>query len=78
MALLDTQDGVRWDGPDAPVQTPDDALAIHVHNHLSNGMGGIDWAGLPLVVELLGVIDIEMLLHRLLVIRSHTPDTTSP
>lgn len=36
-------------------------------------MGGIDWAGLPTVCTLLGVTDVEDLLHRLLVIKTHKP-----
>lgn len=35
-------------------------------------MGGqIDWAGLPLVADLLGVDDLEMLITQLLTIRDH-------
>ncbi len=48
-------------------------LALRTWNLLSNGMGGIDWAGLPLVVALLGITDIEGLLHRLQVIKTHRP-----
>lgn len=36
-------------------------------------MGGIDWAGLQVVVALLGVEDVEDLLFRLEVIRMHKP-----
>lgn len=36
-------------------------------------MGGLDWAGLPVVVELLGVEDIEALLLRLATIKHHSP-----
>lgn len=36
-------------------------------------MGGIDWAGVPLVAEFLGVRDLEMFLHRLTVIKLHRP-----
>ncbi|MCW7542019.1 hypothetical protein OOT46_29920 [Aquabacterium sp. A7-Y] len=36
-------------------------------------MGGLDWAGLLLVVELLGVSDVEALLHRLHIIKTHRP-----
>lgn len=36
-------------------------------------MGGLDWAGLPVVVELLGVDDIEALLLRLATIKHHRP-----
>ena len=42
-------------------------------NHLANGMGGIDWSGLPYVVAALGVDDVAGLLHRLLVIKLHRP-----
>lgn len=40
-------------------------------NLLSNGMGGIDWAGLPVAVTLFGVRDVEGLMHRLALIKSH-------
>lgn len=36
-------------------------------------MGGFDWAGLPLVIELLGVVDVEALIDRLLIIKTHRP-----
>ena len=33
-------------------------------------MGGeIDWAGLPVVVELLGIADVELLVKQMLLIR---------
>ena len=42
---------------------------------LANGMGGIDWAGLPLAAAYFGVRDVEGLLHRLYVILTHSkPD----
>lgn len=34
-------------------------------------MGGLDWAALPIVVEVLGVADPERLLHQLVTIREH-------
>jgi len=37
-------------------------------------MGGIDWAGLPMVVALLGIVDVERLMQQLLVIKNHRPD----
>jgi hypothetical protein len=40
---------------------------------LANGMGGLDWAGLPLVCEWLGVDDVDGLLLRLSVIKAHKP-----
>lgn len=40
-------------------------------NLLANGMGGIDWAGLPLVCGWLGVQDAEGLMQRLALIKAH-------
>lgn len=40
-------------------------------------MGGLDWSGLPYVCELLGVQDVEQLIERLLVIKTHKPDEDS-
>lgn len=48
-------------------------MAIRIFNGLSNGVGGLDWAGLPLLVTYHGVRDVEGLLHRLLVIKGHRP-----
>lgn len=48
-------------------------LAMRCWNLLANGMGGIDWAGLPLAVEWLGVTDVDGLIHRLQVIKAHKP-----
>ena len=37
-----------------------------------NMLGGtIDWQGLPVICELLGITDVEMLLYELMVIRNH-------
>mgnify|MGYP006958834259 CR=1 FL=1 len=36
-------------------------------------MGGIDWAGFPLLVAKFGVDDVEGLIDRLLVIRGYEP-----
>jgi len=41
-------------------------------------MGGLDWAGLPLVVELLGIADVEHLIDALLAIKLHKGDDESP
>lgn len=41
---------------------------------LSNGMGGLDWAGLPLVAELLGIDDLEAFIRQLMTIKTHRPD----
>jgi len=35
-------------------------------------MGGIDWAGVELIAEMLGVRDIELLIHQLGIIRDWT------
>jgi hypothetical protein len=36
-------------------------------------MGGLDWAGLGLMVEMFGIEDVEGLIQRLLIIKSHVP-----
>jgi hypothetical protein len=51
----------------------DDIVASRGYALLANGMGGLDWAGVPLVAQLLGVTDFEMFLHRLTVIKLHRP-----
>lgn len=56
----------------------EDLLALRAYNLLANGMGGIDWAGVPLVFALLGVADPEPMLHRLGVIKLHRPPTKAP
>lgn len=40
-------------------------------------MGGIDWAGLPIVCEMLGVSDPELLIFHLVAIRDHQNATRS-
>lgn len=57
-----------------PAATHGDIAASRAYALLANGMGGLDWAGLPLVAEMLGVTDIEMFVHRLSVIKLHRPD----
>lgn len=39
---------------------------------LANGMGGVDWAGLGLAVEVLGVQDVEELVDALVTIKTHS------
>lgn len=34
-------------------------------------MGGIDWAALPIVVEMLGIEDVDRLVRQLVTIREH-------
>lgn len=48
-------------------------MALLVQNYLANGMGGLDWSGFDLIVEKLGIEDVEGLLDRLLVIKTHRP-----
>ena len=50
-----------------------DREAIRAWNLLGNGSGGIDWAGMPLVCELLGVEDLESFMLRIEIIKNHTP-----
>ena len=71
--MLDAQAGIQYRGEPPPEPTDADLLAVRVWNMLANGMGGIDWRALPLPVELFGITDIEGLIHRLLVIKSHNP-----
>lgn len=54
---------------------PDPAhrLAIRGWRLLSNGMGGLDWAGLPTVIALLGIDDPEPFIHQLMVLKTHRP-----
>ena len=74
MALLDAQSGVQFEGETAPDPDPAHFIAVRAWRLLSNGMGGIDWAGLPVVTEMLGIEDVQELIGRLLVIRSYKPE----
>jgi hypothetical protein len=42
-----------------------------VYTALKNGHGGLDWAGLPVMCDWLGINDMAGLLHRLLLIKSY-------
>lgn len=48
-------------------------MVVRAWNYLADGSGGIDWGGLPLVAELLGVDDIAALMHGLVAIKLHRP-----
>jgi hypothetical protein len=74
--VLDAQAGVQYEGEDPPIPSHDDAIAIEIWNLLHNGSNGFDWAGLPFVVQLYGVDDVEALVRRLLVIKTHQPPET--
>jgi hypothetical protein len=71
-ALLDAQAGIEFEGEAAPQYDADSRLAIKAWNYLACGPSAIDWAGVPIVAELLGIEDLEGLLHRLLVIKTHS------
>lgn len=73
--MLDGLAGVQLEGEAPPVASPEDRLAMTAWKYLSTDGGSIDFAGLPLVVELLGIDDVEGLLLRLLVIKHHAPPT---
>lgn len=63
MAWLD-----RRKSPVPPGPVPDGAaLAVVAWNML----GGLDWAGLPIIAEILGIEDLEMLVAQLIVLRDH-------
>lgn len=41
-------------------------------------MGGtIDWAALPVIVEMLGVHDVDLLIRQLIVMRDHLNESTN-
>jgi hypothetical protein len=48
-----------------------DRLAFRVFNLLADGMGGLNWQGLPLMCGWLGAADIEGLMERLAIIKTH-------
>jgi hypothetical protein len=50
-------------------------MAQQISMALSNGMGGIDWAGLPLFVALHDVHDVEGLVDRMLTIKHYRAPT---
>lgn len=57
-----------------------DAAAIRCWNLLSTGQGGIDLGQLELAMEWVGLnhaSDVDGLLHRLYLIRTHTPQALS-
>ncbi len=54
--------------------TEAERAAITAWNLLSTGSGAFDLGALPVVVELLGVQDVEGLIDRLLIIKLHRPE----
>lgn len=69
-ALLDVGSGIQLEGFEVP-DDPQLVLAIKAWNLLSNGTGGIDFYGLPVVADMLGIESTETLLDLILVIKSH-------
>ena len=59
---------MEYEGEARPVANDHEQLAFKVHAMLRNGQGGIDWSGFDLATQWLGVEDVDMLIHRLLVI----------
>ena len=52
--------------------------AIQCWNLMQNGMGGCDWAALPMACELYEVDDVEAVIERLLIIKNHKPAADAP
>jgi hypothetical protein len=48
-------------------------VAFLIYRLLANGMGGVNWEGLPLWCGYLGVQDVDGLMQRLVAIRMHAP-----
>ena len=68
--------GAQYEGEEAPTADPLHTVAIEGFQMLSNGTGGIDWAGLPIVAALLGVADLEAFARHLITIKTYRPDKT--
>ena len=47
---------------------------VKAWNLLSNGSGAMDWSGLPVVVEMLGIADPARLITSIQLIKEHRPD----
>lgn len=75
---MDAQAGIQFEGETPPSASPADQLAIRAYNLLTDGMGGLNWAGLPLVAGWLGIQDLDALLARLEVIKLHRPAEEAP
>ncbi len=50
---------------------------MQVFNAVANGMGGIQWGDVPLFAAVYGVQDVEGLIDRLLVLKTHRPTTSN-
>ena len=68
-------DGVQFEGEPLPDTDPMDAAAIRCWNLLATGHGGVDLSRIDLAMEWLGIADLDWLMHRLYLIRTHTRTT---
>lgn len=75
IAHLDAAAGIECEGETLPALSNADVFAFRVAALLKTGTGGIDWAGLPLVADWLGIDDLDGLMHRLETIVTHRPKT---
>lgn len=50
-------------------------MAIRVFNALSDSMGGVAWAGLEVMAAYYGIDDVDGLIERLLIVKTHRPAT---
>jgi hypothetical protein len=73
MALLDASAGIQYVDEAPELATAWSMVVFDAWAHLSNGSGGIDFAGMPVVVEMLGIADPARLLDSIRVIREHRP-----
>lgn len=64
---------MKWDGESDPITGPREELAITAWNYLCDGHQGINWSGLPYVIEKLGVDDVDALIDDLLIIKTYKP-----
>lgn len=60
-------------GEDAPVASALHSLHLRAWALLKNGMGGVDWAGLPVVMAHLGLTDPAALIESLATIKNYQP-----
>ena len=77
-AYAEVQQGVQYDGEEAQpalvLEDPFLRLVPQAWALLANGMGGIDWAGLPVVAAHLGIDDTHRLIDCLYTMKTHQPD----
>lgn len=57
------------------VPDEDEKQAIDVAAMLRTGAGSFDWSALPLACRFYGVRDIEMLIDRLMVMKTYSRET---